>query len=359
MIKVEKNSKQQKPLGKYLVEAGFISPEQLQAALAAQKSEKRRLGEILVKQGWVRRQTLEYLIEKVVLPERASQTKLHLIQNNDQNRNFLEQTAQNIGESINIKMLAYVPRQKLEIPISPKKSFQILLYIAVALLGAHLVGQVTEHFLPDYFSRDFLAELFNLDRELNIPTLYAMGLLLGSSILLAIIAYAKKIRGDRLLRYWVALSILFLCLAIDEITSLHERMTEPLRSALNTSGLLHYAWVIPGTVFVVLCLLAFGKFLKNLPSTTRQLILIAGSIFVGGAIGVEAMGGYYTYFYGNRNMTYAVIVGIEEFLEMFGVIVFIYALLSHINSAMKGLSLRFEIVEHKQIVNKQLLHSKI
>jgi len=341
VIKVKKNSEHHKPLGRYLIEAGFISPEQLQAALVAQLSEKKRLGEILVNQGLVKQQTLEYFIEKVVLPERNPKENLHLIQKYHQFRLHL----------IDTQKLANIRRQILDIPVSPQKTSRILLYIAVALLGVHLLGQFTEYFLPDYFSRDFLAELFNLDRELNIPTLYAMCLLLISSILLAIIACAKQVRGDCQVRYWLALSTVFVCLAIDEITSLHERMTEPLRSVLNTGGLLHYAWIIPGIVFVLLCLFCFRKFLKNLPSKTRQLTLIAGTIFVSGAIGVEAIGGYYASLYGEQNMLYATIAGVEEFLEMLGVIVFIYALLSHISFAMKGLSVRFEIAAHKQIFN--------
>jgi len=337
MTKVKKDIEQQKPLGRYLIEAGFISSEQLKAALAAQRSEKKRLGEILVKKGWIRHQTLDYLIEKVVLPERSSQKNLRLVQKDYQHH----------LESVNTNQLVNIPRQKLELPVSPYKTTRLLFYIAVALLGAHLVGQFTEHFLPNYFFRNFIAEQLNLDRELNIPTLYAMGLLLISSILLAIIAYAKHVRGDRQVRHWVALSIIFLCLAIDEITSLHERMTDPLRSMLNTNGWLHYAWIIPGIVFVLVCLLVFAKFLKNLPSKTRQLILLAGVIFVSGAIGIEAIGGYYAQVYGEQNMGYALIAGIEEFFEMLGVIIFIYALLSHIDDAMKGSSVRFEIVAHR------------
>ncbi|MBE9190402.1 hypothetical protein IQ230_08520 [Gloeocapsopsis crepidinum LEGE 06123] len=343
MSRVKKNSEQQKLLGRYLIEAGFINSEQLQAALVAQQSEKKRIGEILVNQGWVKRQTLEYLVEKVVLPERNSQKNFDVIQNHQ------------IPQQIDAQKQVYVPHQVLEISVLPQKTFRILLYIAVALLCAHLLGQFTEYFLPDYFSRDFLAELFNLNREFNIPTLYATSLLLTSSILLAIIAYAKQVRGDRFVRYWMALSIIFLYLATDEIISLHERTVEPLRSKLNTGGLLYYTWIIPGAIFVLLCLLVFRRFLRNLPSKTRQLILLAGTIFISGALGVEAVGGYYADLHGEQSMVYAMIAGIEEFLEMLGIIVFIYALLSYISSAMKGLNVRFAIVAPERILNTQFI----
>jgi hypothetical protein len=59
-----------KPIGSYLVEAGLIKSEQLQEALNQQKSTPIPIGHILVNQGWVRQQTIEYLMEKVVSSER-------------------------------------------------------------------------------------------------------------------------------------------------------------------------------------------------------------------------------------------------------------------------------------------------
>lgn len=59
-----------KRLGAYLVEAGLLTAEQLEQALMAQARTEQRLGEVLSAQGWVNQQTIEYLMEKVVLPER-------------------------------------------------------------------------------------------------------------------------------------------------------------------------------------------------------------------------------------------------------------------------------------------------
>lgn len=43
------------------------------------------------------------------------------------------------------------------------------------------------------------------------------------------------------------------------------------------------------------------------------------------------------------NMTYAIIMTIEELLEMLAIIVFIYALLSYISFYMKGVSIQVNI----------------
>jgi len=64
------NSAEVKRLGSYLVEAGLITQAQVDAALAEQKLTGKRLGEVLVQRGWINQQTIEYLLKKVILPER-------------------------------------------------------------------------------------------------------------------------------------------------------------------------------------------------------------------------------------------------------------------------------------------------
>ena len=107
---------------------------------------------------------------------------------------------------------------------------------------------------------------------------------------------------------------------------------KPLRAALNATGFLYYTWVVPGAIFVLICALIFRRFLADLPGETRSLFLVAGTCFVGGAIGMELVGGYYHDLFGYDNMTYKMIDTIEECLEMVGILVFIYALVSYMGS---------------------------
>lgn len=62
--------KQAKPIGSYLIEAGLVTQEHINNALNEQKINGRRLGEILVQQGYLKEQTVEYFMERVILPER-------------------------------------------------------------------------------------------------------------------------------------------------------------------------------------------------------------------------------------------------------------------------------------------------
>jgi hypothetical protein len=62
-----------KRLGSYLVEAGLITPAQVDVALNDQKMmDDLRFGEALVTRGWIKQQTLDYLIKKIVEPEQQA-----------------------------------------------------------------------------------------------------------------------------------------------------------------------------------------------------------------------------------------------------------------------------------------------
>lgn len=64
-----------KRLGSYLIEAGLLTPGQVEVALNDQKMTGMRFGEILAARGWVKQQTIEYLMKKVITPEKQAAQK--------------------------------------------------------------------------------------------------------------------------------------------------------------------------------------------------------------------------------------------------------------------------------------------
>ncbi len=66
-----------KRLGHYLVDAGLISPAQVDVILKDQVETGMRFGEILVTRGWLKAQTIEFMMENVVVPQRAAVQKQH------------------------------------------------------------------------------------------------------------------------------------------------------------------------------------------------------------------------------------------------------------------------------------------
>ena len=57
---------------------------------------------------------------------------------------------------------------------------------------------------------------------------------------------------------------------------------------------------------------------------------MAGGVYVGGALGMELVGGYYASGYGTQNLTYPYLATAEEVLEMIGATFFLRALMIHL-----------------------------
>lgn len=62
-----------KRLGNHLVEAGLLTPAQVHVVLNDQQATGMRFGEIVVARGWLKEQTIEWVMEKVVVPQQQEQ----------------------------------------------------------------------------------------------------------------------------------------------------------------------------------------------------------------------------------------------------------------------------------------------
>lgn len=63
-----------KRIGSYFVEAGLLTPDQVSVILNDQQATGMRFGEIVVARGWLKEQTIEWVVMKVVEPERRNLT---------------------------------------------------------------------------------------------------------------------------------------------------------------------------------------------------------------------------------------------------------------------------------------------
>jgi hypothetical protein len=136
-------------------------------------------------------------------------------------------------------------------------------------------------------------------------------------------------------------------MAIDEAASLHELLIEPMRGLLGQQarGIFFFAWVIPGIAVAMIFGLSYLKFLLHLPTKTRWRFVIAATLYLGGALGMELIGGRYADSHGMENLAYSMTATVEESLEMAGVIVFIYALLNYIADNYQEIRLRLDNFE--------------
>ena len=219
---------------------------------------------------------------------------------------------------------------KLELNLSATKFAWILTIIALSLTFLSVAGHTLQYFL----GRDQLFELvrlFNLGDEQNIPTWYTSATLLLCTIFLAYIAATKKRLGLPYTTHWSALSIIFLFLSIDAIATIHDRTIErPLIELLNPRGFLHFPWVIPGTILVLLLAIFYSRFLFHLPTKTRFLFIVAAFFYIGGGLALEMVSAYLMDYHVHQILLRGLVATSQEFFEMVGIIIFIYALVTYI-----------------------------
>jgi len=198
--------------------------------------------------------------------------------------------------------------------------------------------------------------LFDAGDENTIPTWFSSAQLLLCSFLLAAIAVSQKRSGGRYRRHWGVLSLIFVLLSVDEAASMHEAMGAELERLLaattgfNPGGLIAFFWVVPAAAFTLVFLLAYLGFIAYLPRTTRRLFLLAGALFVLGALGMEMLeaqvifaSGVEARFESARGLPKIVVgllTSLEETFEMLGAAVFVYALLGYIGSCVGDISVR-------------------
>jgi hypothetical protein len=200
--------------------------------------------------------------------------------------------------------------------------------------------------------------LVDVGEEDNLPTWYSAVQLQLSSILLATIAIAKRRHRDGYALHWAILSSIFLYLSLDEVASQHEELSHGVIPSLGRdlldldSGFFYQFWVVPGTIFTLVFLLAYLRFLAHLPRDTRRLFVLAGILFVLGALGAEMLSARVISSYemegwanvgGLPKITVGILGSLEELFEMLGIVVFIYALLSYMSSHVPGVTLRVRI----------------
>ncbi len=218
----------------------------------------------------------------------------------------------------------------MEIEIRPRLTFVALTLIVLGLIAVHGASQYLFVYrtAEDVYG---LVRMFDVNLENNIPSLYSALLLLTTGVLLLGIAIARNTMRQAYYHHWLGLAAVFFFLSVDEWAKIHERFIVPLRSILNVTGYLRSAWIIPYGIALLILVIVYLRFLMNLPVRTRLLVIFAGICYVMGAIAVEAIAS-------NRSIVSGGDIGdialstLEELLEMMGLVVFIYALVSFITT---------------------------
>jgi len=169
--------------------------------------------------------------------------------------------------------------------------------------------------------REAIVPKLSLSYEHNVPTWLSSSLLLACA--LAAGAVARRERRWR--RHWWGVAAVFGYASLDEAAELHEH----LGGHLETSGVLYFDWVIPAVAILGVLAAVFLPFVRALAPATRWRLILAGAIYIGGAVGMELPLGWWVERAGPDNLGYALIDWVEETMEMIGASLAVVALVAH------------------------------
>ena len=215
----------------------------------------------------------------------------------------------------------------INIKLTPIRIVQGLTSVLIILSIFNLIVQISKYGLG---KREEWMTVFNMDKEMNFPTLYTVILLIICAIILKQISILEKKHQEPLFKYWNILYYIFLFLAFDEALQIHEIFI--FRDiGTNLPGIFHFVWVIPYGIAVCFLVLYFAKFTFSLPRRISNLFILSGGIYIGGALGMEMVEGLWVRIAaGRQNLVYSLLASVEEMMEIMGLIIFIYSLIIYI-----------------------------
>ncbi len=200
-----------------------------------------------------------------------------------------------------------------------------LLVIAVLVCLVSFAGQVVESRVSSPTVHK-ITKWLDVNSEGNLPTWYSTVLIALAALLSYLAARAPRSVGNTTRGQWYGLTLAMLFVAADEGAQIHEKVNVLLKP-LHGQETYYFAWVGPWTALVVLLAMLFGTFLRGLPSRHRYAILVAGAVYVGGALGVECIEAACFFREDGVDLRYEGIATVQELLEMVGMTLFIHAVM--------------------------------
>ncbi|GHF15604.1 hypothetical protein [Pseudolysinimonas yzui] len=226
--------------------------------------------------------------------------------------------------------------------MSPRTVLISFLAVDVILLIGYLVSREVLYSVPQPSHFRFHAtRLFDIGGEPTLATWWAVGQLLVGAALMVWAGVAARRRRQPAV-HWFVFGGILAYISIDEQAEIHETLVEPVRKLFGiTTGPLLLAWVIPALVAVALVLVFVAAVVRALPRVTFIRLAIGAMVFLVGAIGMEMVdSATFETLQAQPTETLRtakhLMTAIEEVLELVGVTLVVWAVLSELAAGRRG-----------------------
>ena len=204
--------------------------------------------------------------------------------------------------------------------------------VTILLVVAHLTFSVNHEYIGWMFpGATFLYVLFDMHGEVTIPTWFSSSVLLLCALAVSGVALLTWRALDRYRYHWAGLGLIFLGLSVEESADIHGAVSHKMQNVYETGGIMTYPWVLPAAMLALVVGVLYIRFLRDLNPYTRRLFIIAGCIYLGGALGMELVEAAYESRFG-ADFVYLLMVTVEETVEIAGAILFLTASLLYLGT---------------------------
>ena len=198
------------------------------------------------------------------------------------------------------------------------RTFLILLVpcLVLSFISGALYLALTRSTPETFNDIHFWFYFFDVGREINVPTWYTSVMWVVAGLVAGY--FARKAVRFRL--SWGLFAFVCVLFSLDEMLELHERLDVigvELSKYLPFD--LHFVWVIPGVIIAAVFVLLLLRMVLSLPAGVRNGLILAGIVFVSGAVGAESLSGLVLASYEEAPPIFFAVTLLEETLEMSGV----------------------------------------
>jgi hypothetical protein len=155
-----------------------------------------------------------------------------------------------------------------------------------------------------------------------------------STCILLLTGFIASCHADRVgrhgphFRQWVGIGVLFVYLSLDEMLSVHEKLSAIGGRIVEPTGFFRYSWVVPGLFLAGIVAFSLSSLVLDLPKRQRFWTIASGAIFLGGAVGMEMISGKIAFVLSRDTLLYQAVNSVEEAMEVIAVLMFMWVVAS-------------------------------
>lgn len=249
----------------------------------------------------------------------------------------------------------------LRVAVSTGAGFRMHCAIVLVLLVAHVAVRLLD--VAGHHRVFGLTTLFDAGQEQSVPNLFSSIVLFVCSGLAAMIAASPEARDRRLRAGWILATIMLFFMAIDEGTGLHDRLSREAAHVLQGRGVFRIGWIAPYLLLLAAAAGLLLPFAVALARDTRTRLILAAALYVGSAMGLEmcesliyerAAAAGIDGVAAERTLPMVATVSLEEFGEMFAVALALRALMLHLVSPARSVSIGIERTRRASRVDRAM-----